>query len=126
MASQKKSAIRMLFDSMDRDGTGDLDIGEIKQLAEVLFDPDGNRQLTEDEYAIMMENMDEDGSGVVSFVEFSNWWVGLGLEVQMQNGHQVTPACIRPMWTSTCIYVAVATATVSLAVAKTSERLAVL
>ena len=45
MATQKKSAIRMLFDSMDRDGTGDLDMGEIKQLAEVLFDPDGNRQL---------------------------------------------------------------------------------
>ena len=68
-----RSAIRILFDSMDRDGTGDLDISEIKQLAELLFCPDMQRQLTDSEYAVMMHNMDTDGSGQVTFAEFSHW-----------------------------------------------------
>eukprot|EP01050_Picozoa_sp_SAG11_P020105 SAG11_NODE_3334_length_2519_cov_5.297521_1_plen_180_part_00 len=88
MAS-KKSAIRMVFDSMDADGTGDLDMTEIKQLAEVLFCPDMSRQMSDEEYAVMMDDMDTDKSGAVTFQEFSQWWTGLGMEVMNDAGHDV-------------------------------------
>ena len=60
---------RELFDEMDADGGGCLDLDEIRQLALSL----GNR-LTPSQLEAAMREMDEDGGGEVDFREFYAWW----------------------------------------------------
>jgi hypothetical protein len=60
---------RELFDDMDADGGGCLDIDEIRQLSVSL----GSR-LTQKELERAMAEMDEDGGGEVDFHEFYSWW----------------------------------------------------
>ena len=60
---------RELFEDMDADGGGCLDLDEIRQLAISL----GNR-LTPSQLVAAMREMDEDGGGEVDFHEFYAWW----------------------------------------------------
>ena len=60
---------RELFDEMDADGGGSLDMDEIRQLSISL----GNR-LTQSQLDAAMAEMDEDGGGAVDFHEFYAWW----------------------------------------------------
>lgn len=60
---------RELFEEMDADGGGSLDMDEIRQLSISL----GNR-LTQSQLDAAMAEMDEDGGGAVDFREFYAWW----------------------------------------------------
>ena len=64
-----KLLIRSMFDSVDVDGSGNLDIEEVATLAVSL----GNK-LDENQLKAAMEIMDQDGSGEVDFSEFFHWW----------------------------------------------------
>lgn len=63
------SVCRDLFDDMDEDGGGCLDLDEIRQLSISL----GSR-LTQSQLEAAMAEMDEDGGGEVDFHEFYKWW----------------------------------------------------
>ena len=64
-----EEAVKM-FNSVDVDGGGTLDIDEVRQLGEKL-----GFVFTEKELQIAMGQMDEDGSGEVDFHEFYEWWI---------------------------------------------------
>ena len=67
-ALQKEA--RRLFQTVDKDRSGLLDAGEVKQLAKKL-----KLELSEEDAQIAMEKMDADGSGEVDFDEFFGWYV---------------------------------------------------
>jgi Ca2+-binding EF-hand superfamily protein len=60
---------RELFDEVDDDGSGLLDVGEIVKLARLLGVSLNPAQCKE-----AMDEMDDDGSGEVDFEEFFQWW----------------------------------------------------
>lgn len=64
-----KQMLRELFDDMDEDGGGSLDMDEIRSLARSL----GSR-LSQKELDAAMAEMDEDGGGSADFHEFYQWW----------------------------------------------------
>ena len=64
-----RSALRTLFDEIDADGGGSLDRGEVAQMAEKM-----GAAMSEHELDAAMAEMDEDGSGDVSFDELVKWF----------------------------------------------------
>ena len=60
---------RTLFDELDRDGSGALDINEVAELCKRL-----GKSLNKKEVDAALEAMDADGSGEISFEEFQPWW----------------------------------------------------
>ena len=60
---------RTLFDELDRDGSGALDIDEVAELCRSL-----GKSLSKKEVHAALEAMDADGSGEISFEEFQPWW----------------------------------------------------
>ena len=65
-----EEAIRLIFDSMDADESGELEPSEVRQLCESL----GQRLLSEAELKSALASMDPDGDGTVVFAEFFEWW----------------------------------------------------
>jgi Ca2+-binding EF-hand superfamily protein len=65
-----EEAIRSVFDSMDVDGSGELEPSEVRQLCESL----AQRLLSQAELANALASMDPDGDGTVVFDEFFQWW----------------------------------------------------
>jgi hypothetical protein len=63
-----QASVRRLFDSIDSDGNGTLEADEIGQLCANM-----GAKLTEHELRLAMRAIDKDGSGEVSFDEFSAW-----------------------------------------------------
>lgn len=63
-------AVRVAFDRLDDDGSGELDIDEIGQLMEQI-----GRKLNERQLKKMMKEIDTDGSGLVDFDEYWEWWM---------------------------------------------------
>ena len=61
---------RAVFDSIDQDGNGELDLQELKELAEAL-----GVKLDDASAQEAMATMDADGSGEVDFDEFIEWFV---------------------------------------------------
>jgi hypothetical protein len=57
-----------LFQDLDSDGSGSLEIDEFARLAESL-----GRRLSERECKAAMAEMDQDGSGAIEFEEFASW-----------------------------------------------------
>eukprot|EP01046_Picozoa_sp_COSAG06_P102124 COSAG06_NODE_48280_length_333_cov_0.858974_1_plen_96_part_01 len=64
-----RSALRTLFDEIDADGGGSLDRGEVARMAEKM-----GAAMSEHELDAAMAEMDEDGSGDVSFDELVKWF----------------------------------------------------
>ena len=65
----KRIMTKRLFDSIDADGGGTLDIEEMKQLFKDL-----GLELTSDQEATVMSRIDTDGSGEIDFDEFFAWY----------------------------------------------------
>jgi Ca2+-binding EF-hand superfamily protein len=65
-----EEAIRLIFDSMDADESGELEPSEVRQLCESL----AQRLLSQAELASALASMDPDGDGTVVFDEFFQWW----------------------------------------------------
>ena len=63
---------KRLFDSIDADGGGTLDIEEMKQLFKDL-----GLELTQDQVATVMSRIDADGSGEIDFDEFFAWYCSI-------------------------------------------------
>lgn len=71
--------VRTMFQDLDVDGSGELDIGEVKQLAETLLAPVDDasgypRGFTPTELGDIMTKMDRDGNDAVDFEEFYYWY----------------------------------------------------
>ena len=60
---------RTLFDELDEDHSGALDIDEIEKLCKSL-----GKNMSKKEVASALADMDADGSGEISFEEFEPWW----------------------------------------------------
>lgn len=61
--------IRALWDELDEDGSGTMEMEEIQRLSHRLHMP-----LTHTELVEAMRKMDADGSGAVEYEEFKAWW----------------------------------------------------
>eukprot|EP01052_Picozoa_sp_SAG31_P005932 SAG31_NODE_268_length_18767_cov_4.644900_8_plen_599_part_00 len=61
--------VRALFDRFDKDKSGEIESKEIHAVAETV-----GVALTEDEMSTALWEMDYDGSGMVDFEEFAEWW----------------------------------------------------
>ena len=59
-----------MFQSVDVDSGGTLDVDEVRQLGAML-----GYMFTEKELQEAMSSMDDDGSGEVDFQEFYDWWL---------------------------------------------------
>ena len=62
-------ALKDLFDKIDTDGSGSLEREEVETLV-----GDLGKELTKDRLDEVMDELDVDGDGQVSFVEFKEWW----------------------------------------------------
>ena len=60
---------KKMFDSVDDDGSEELDVNELKILCDKL-----GRELNDEELELAMSEMNEDGGGAVSFEEFYTWF----------------------------------------------------
>ena len=69
LSESDRQAMWELFQDMDDDASGALEVEEFAQLAESL-----GRKLSERECRDAMAEMDADGSGAIDFEEFANWW----------------------------------------------------
>ena len=71
-AEDDRQEVRIVFASIDADGSGALDEGEFRQLTREL----GNaEELTQKQLEEAMREMDADGNGEVNFDEFYEWWL---------------------------------------------------
>ncbi len=66
---KKLAQIRREFDYFDKDGSGQLDKSEFRQLFAILA-PDSKRKEADEGFAAI----DEDSSGSIEFDEFVGWW----------------------------------------------------
>ena len=67
--AEKEAVARILFNQMDEDGSGSLDMDEVFQLCEKL-----GKKYTDEEFEKVQAQMDEDGSNAVDADEFVQWW----------------------------------------------------
>ena len=72
-AAIEGARMRELFSEMDDDGSGSLEMNEVKVLMEKM-----GQKLNKKKLAKAFAAMDADGSGEVGWEEFSAWYVGLG------------------------------------------------
>lgn len=68
---ERMEAVKVLFDTLDDDGSGALSREEVVKLAKSL-----GASLTRVEVDAAMKEMDKDGSEEVDFLEFYAWWNG--------------------------------------------------
>lgn len=73
VATEESADISALFEQMDEDGSGELDIWKFKDIMRKLGMDDP------DEIAQFFREIDEDKSGLISVEEFTEWWVVNGL-----------------------------------------------
>ena len=67
--------IRKIFDSVDADGSGNLDHEEVRvALKRLCGEKEDGKELTDQEVTEAIALMDTDGSGEIDFEEFSTWW----------------------------------------------------
>eukprot|EP01043_Picozoa_sp_COSAG02_P028332 COSAG02_NODE_1713_length_11220_cov_4.344663_1_plen_677_part_00 len=81
--------VQEVFDTMDVDGNGTLDRGEISQLGEAMMG--GGSKMTEEQLDIAMAVMDADGSGGVDFDEFLKWWMETVKKPAPESPEEVPP-----------------------------------
>ena len=73
-SEESNRILRETFDSIDLDGGGTLDKEEIMEAAWVLKGDIGADDMTEEQFAVIISQLDEDGDGEVDFDEFAHWW----------------------------------------------------
>ena len=61
--------IRATLDSFDNEGTGTFDVSELIEISVALGEP-----LSQDECVVILQDIDPEGTGVVSFEVFIKWW----------------------------------------------------
>lgn len=67
---QQRPLIERMFNDLDLDGSGRLDLDEVRQLC-----TDLGLELTDEQYVVVMQKLDEDGSGEVDVDEFFEWYI---------------------------------------------------
>lgn len=72
-ADMSDDELRTIFDEIDTDRSGMLDVEEVDLMARRL-----GHELTDAQLAAAMDEMDADGSGEVDFDEFVHWWREFG------------------------------------------------
>ena len=73
-SEESNRILRETFDTIDLDGGGTLDKEEIMEAAWVLKGDIGADDMTEEQFAVIIGQLDEDGDGEVDFEEFGDWW----------------------------------------------------
>ena len=63
----RASDLRRVFDSIDRDSSGDLDVDEVKELMKDL-----DKALSQEQIQELVKSMDLNGSGSINFEEFQS------------------------------------------------------
>ena len=71
--AEQEAAARDVFGAIDTDGSGGLDMTELKVLLSRL----GEQKVTKKKLAVAMDQMDLDGDGDISMDEFIVWWCAL-------------------------------------------------
>jgi COMPASS component SWD3 len=66
--------LKETFDAIDTDGGGTLDKEEIMDAAWILKGDIGADDMTEEQFSIIINQLDEDGDGEVDMEEFAHWW----------------------------------------------------
>ena len=69
MSSALQHELYSLLDEFDNEGTGTFDVSELPNIAVAVGEP-----LSKDECALILQDLDSEGTGVVSFVSFIKWW----------------------------------------------------
>jgi centrin-1 len=104
----KEKDARSMFEEMDADGSGYLDMQEVEQLCKQL-----GKKLSTDELQLAMGDMDRDGNGEVSFPEFEAWWTvhcakqagkrAAAGTIELKDVHTVHAVVRRCIWAGTSI-----------------------
>ncbi|MCB9759712.1 MAG: EF-hand domain-containing protein [Alphaproteobacteria bacterium] len=71
LSDEELADLRETFDYYDRNKNGSIDIRELDGLMESL-----DVELTPDQLKVALMSLDADGSGVIEFEEFVDWWSG--------------------------------------------------
>eukprot|EP01043_Picozoa_sp_COSAG02_P004996 COSAG02_NODE_133_length_34692_cov_83.845229_9_plen_3037_part_00 len=79
----KVMTVRSLFDSIDEDGSGALDRGEMEKAAAILGAQLGFL-MSEDQISHQWQLLDPDGDGDVTFDEFQAWWNGVNSDKEVE------------------------------------------
>jgi calmodulin len=83
----KRYDIKRLFETFDRDGSGEINFAEMMQLT-----VQAGVKLTKAEIRIALTDLDQDDSGALSFDEFAPWWAQLLAERKVQSTPQIGSA----------------------------------
>lgn len=78
-----KGDVREVFDQLDEDKSGTLEVNEIKTLLKMLTDT----EVTDEVVADVMSQLDIDNNGVVDFAEFTVWYVKSEQRLQQEEKH---------------------------------------
>ena len=83
-----------LFDEINVCGSGELAPDEVRVLTFRLF----KRDPTEIEWEFLMEEMDPDGDGIVTYTEFSDWYHDLSIQsrLSIKNAGKPAPTSSKP------------------------------
>eukprot|EP00753_Platysulcus_tardus_P015082 PLAT4766.1.p2 GENE.PLAT4766.1~~PLAT4766.1.p2 ORF type:complete len:135 (-),score=55.45 PLAT4766.1:88-492(-) len=66
----KIAQLKKLFDKYDRDGSGTMEVAELGDYIR----GDLGYAIAEEDLSVVLEMLDNDGSGRIEFNEFVNWW----------------------------------------------------
>jgi hypothetical protein len=77
--SNEKKRLLAIWQSVDTDGSGSLDRAEAKTAMEAM-----GQKMSDQEFQNAMTELDDDGSGEISFDEFIVWWQKQDAEAQQQ------------------------------------------
>ncbi|KAE8905635.1 hypothetical protein PF005_g680 [Phytophthora fragariae] len=69
LSEEHERELKKIFDDYDQDGSGEIDIDELRDIAEDLGEP-----LSEIELQYLAKEFDSDESGSISWTEFIAWW----------------------------------------------------
>ncbi|GAB9469776.1 hypothetical protein Gpo141_00007043 [Globisporangium polare] len=69
LSEEHERELKKIFDDYDQNGSGDIDINELRDIAEDLGEP-----LSDIELQYLTKEFDSDQSGSISWAEFISWW----------------------------------------------------
>ncbi len=66
---EREAEVRQAFDEFDKDGNGEIDLGEFRALVEAL-----GLTMNPAKAEALFDEIDDDHSGLVGYDEFHHWW----------------------------------------------------